>query len=1210
MKIKYLSLILIMAYATLSQERIEIKNIFIEDYPTIRAEVEAYDAAGEQFREFADLPITLTEDGQIIPLTNQFCETDAVKYSLIVVADISESMKFGLDGEDAEIGDRRIDVLQRSLIEMTNLINPSNAEFALLTFGGQSEIYVDFTQDLNSARELINELGDIQLKSRTDYNAAFQGIDTYNDDAGIGAIPYSANAKWKPIILFFSDGRHNVPQADDGNVRDIQIRDQAIDADCIVFSAQLGGSTPGSITTIVNGTGGTSYPALNTENQLREAFSDILREVEENPAALPPCEIEWITDCDQNEIVVEGTINSTPVSATATYNVPDNVKPSLEIDNRNPTILNNQNAQITITARNSDVTINDANISDGNFQIPGINGVTLIKDVPQTFDIVHNDNNPDCSPTDITFNSTACFGNEMAASSGFLSTQNVFIGGGTPGVPTNSVEVCFNNNFCRDVTIENIRIENGDDGFFPFTFPGPTNVAQGTTASFDFTYFPDVPGTHSSDLIITVDGVDYNATITGSSSGLPEIATNVSTQADDVVCDETSQIVIEVTNPGPVPLEVTDIQLDNTTDFQITSNLNFTVSENNTQTEQIIIQFDPQSPGIKNANLTIVNNSNNEPNRVIAISGRELSLLYEAESSTSPIDLGVICPDESVEFDIIINETGEASSVLTIDDSAPELNFDGGTQLDFTLGNDSQLIKKATFSSSQEGTFDIQIPITDDCGNDHGFARVIGEVREATTIYDNSEYDYTNNNQLVNIQSDINTRETVRLTLVNEYPRPLENISVDILGDPDGVFVITENDEVAPSNGQYNVTVEFTPIASQNYSLELFVTAEVDGNNCLNQSLVPLTASTSLASAEFQYNDVQALIGQDFQIDVPNIIPQNNFLGVGINAVEIEVVADSRLVESRDVAPTRNEGNNSVWTYLVDPADLAQLNFTALDPGDPTLNSTPIEFRFIDTEPAGLATVSIEPITFNLVRAKADIGTNEITAKPGEAVTVNINSSDFVGVDPNFHRAISGQLRFNASLLYPAGNTPMGNIVNEGGINYRIIDFTLDLNGNNSQGVGQIITSPTNTSLTLDFTALLGDSPTTDLEIINPTAEVGVIEFEDFNLGVFNLDPTCIDENGNILRLFDPFTNANAITVDGNPSNSRTSIKLELIEDGYHYLSFVDLNGNVLEVLLDDKLSHGKYEYSLETSKYTNGVYMIMLQTPTQKFSEEIIISK
>lgn len=1217
------TLLLLFGYSLNSQPYIEIRNILTENYPTIRAEVMAYDENGEEYRDFADEIVTVTEDGENKPVTFQFCEQQEVRYSLIVVADISNSMALGLDGNSADAPNRRIDVLQRSLQTLVRQMNFGVSEFALITFAGQTEIAIPFSQDRDQLIQDLNE--DITLKVVTDFNAAFIGENHTGVDKGIGAVQYARNAKWKPVIIFFSDGTHNVPEEDDFlYVRTDDIIDSVASVGALVFSAQLGGTTPSSISAIVNSSLPTRLPngdpvdgvksSLSTQFEIETAFREIRDIVEANPSALPPCDIEWLTDCDQSLIQIDGTVNGSPVSATATYSVPDNLKPRLEINNRNPVILNNDNVQITLEAVNAPVTITDANFSQGGFTINGINGLTIVPGTPTTVDVSYADPGNACIATDVSFNSTACSGNEMNINAGFLTTQNVFIGGATPGITSSVNEICFNNRFCSDVTITNVRIIGDPDGLFEVVFPGNTLVAVGGDATFEFRYTPINPGSDNAQIEITLDnGEVYTADIAGSSTGLPQISSGTDFTADDVVCDNTTELTIDITNPGPVPLTIDRLEIVPNTDFSIVGNYDGEeIDPNDTEILTVTIQFDPQSEGLKNATLTIFNDSENDNEREIALTGTQLDLNFEYANQDSEVLLGTLCPGETVPFDVIINNIGQAGSVLTMDDSNPNIIFTDNNQVDLSTGN--QLTKNLELDASglPAGPFDIEIILTDDCSGQQDILNVRGIIEEATTSYDATVYDYGANNQVINIGSNLGITTNYRLTLVNNYSRDLENIVATIVGDPNNVFEIDQanSDNSALAGGTYEISVDYTPNDNQNYSLELVITGDVDGVMCLDETLVPLNTGADVPTADLLANNVSALIGQEFTID-PRINDNNTFFSSGINNIVVDVAVPTILLASTDGVPQAVDGNLTVYTYTLDINNPQDLNFIALNPNDPAVNGAPIEFRFVGTEPAGRGQMPNSTIDFTLLRANADIGTNDLMKKPGEVVTVVINSSDFNGVDPQFHQAITGTLRFNASLLFPRGESPQGNLVRDGDVVYREIDFTLDLQNPQSVNGPDITTKVTNATLTFEFTALLGDSEQTNIEILNPASTVGEIDFDNVNIGVFTLDPNCKAEDGTLYRLFDPFEGTGIISVNGdNPVSSTTSLEINLIEDGNHKLYLVDSYGNIVREYVNDYMKHGNYNYLINADRMLNGVYFIILETPTQRLSEEIVITK
>ncbi len=64
-----------------------------------------------------------------------------------------------------------------------------------------------------------------------------------------------------------------------------------------------------------------------------------------------------------------------------------------------------------------------------------------------------------------------------------------------------------------------------------------------------------------------------------------------------------------------------------------------------------------------------------------------------------------------------------------------------------------------------------------------------------------------------------------------------------------------------------------------------------------------------------------------------------------------------------------------------------------------------------------------------------------------------------------------------------------------------------------------------------------------------------------------------------------------------NPFNPATKIKFDIPQNSKIKLSVFDISGKEMEVILNDKLAPGSYEFKWDASKYSSGVYFYRLQT-------------
>ena len=96
-------------------------------------------------------------------------------------------------------------------------------------------------------------------------------------------------------------------------------------------------------------------------------------------------------------------------------------------------------------------------------------------------------------------------------------------------------------------------------------------------------------------------------------------------------------------------------------------------------------------------------------------------------------------------------------------------------------------------------------------------------------------------------------------------------------------------------------------------------------------------------------------------------------------------------------------------------------------------------------------------------------------------------------------------------------------------------------------------------------------------------------------------------------RLFDFFDYSPSVTVKNNPVTALLELECKVIERGFHRLDIVDLQGKVATVAkwtVADAKEQGTFNFEIPVINYGNGSYLIILHTPTQKFSAKFIIQK
>jgi len=77
-----------------------------------------------------------------------------------------------------------------------------------------------------------------------------------------------------------------------------------------------------------------------------------------------------------------------------------------------------------------------------------------------------------------------------------------------------------------------------------------------------------------------------------------------------------------------------------------------------------------------------------------------------------------------------------------------------------------------------------------------------------------------------------------------------------------------------------------------------------------------------------------------------------------------------------------------------------------------------------------------------------------------------------------------------------------------------------------------------------------------------------------------------------------------------NPFNPVTNIKFDLPEKTYVKLVIYDILGNVIETIVNEELSPGKYNSTWDASKYSSGVYYYKLITDNSSESKKMVLIK
>ncbi|MBI5324289.1 MAG: choice-of-anchor D domain-containing protein [Ignavibacteriae bacterium] len=332
---------------TLAGQTISVFDVDASNFPTMKAKFFAFDKDGKQITNLSPSDFTLTEDGIQKTVTRVSCPAPKpdVPISSVITIDVSSSM----EGEGLKMA-------QTGATIWVNSLNLGISECAITSFSDASYFNQDFT---NQKQILLNKILSFKSLNGTNYDEAF--LNQSN-----GAVQVAMNGKNKRIIIFLSDG---YPKFEPQTSRIIQLCQQN---QISVFSIVVSMCAPKCLKDISEQTGGKYFENVATESNIKAIYLKILQEIlfSEN------CYIEWLSDknCTTyrscNSLIKPLNLQSNFeyfISSNNLAKIEYNPSPSISFDKILPP--GSQTKNITITARNNDIKINNLIISNPDFQI-------------------------------------------------------------------------------------------------------------------------------------------------------------------------------------------------------------------------------------------------------------------------------------------------------------------------------------------------------------------------------------------------------------------------------------------------------------------------------------------------------------------------------------------------------------------------------------------------------------------------------------------------------------------------------------------------------------------------------------------------------------------------------------------------------------------------------------------------------------------------
>jgi hypothetical protein len=1172
-------LFLLFSYFTYSQ-RIEITDVFPETYPTIMVEFKVWDKDGNEVRNYSTNDLEVLENSIQRAIQSVSCPpVGQTKFSLILTIDISYSMS-----EPSTIpGKTKMDVVREAARNAIQSLPKDSTrwEAAITLFDYENELIRDFT---NSKWWLNKGLDTFILNPRagTDYNAAF----LYSWTGKPGALLIARKAKYKPVVIFLTDGKHEgraSPPPSRVNVWVGEILDSARKYDVTIYAITLGFPVPTELNAICTGTPyGQAYQSVPSQEELSNLYSSILATIGTiGPPA--PCRVKFTSDCSGGNLQL--IYKPFAVMDTFTYSVPKVFLPSLDVSSRSINFINQSNPYeqiVKLTARNNFVSVSPPGVASPNNNVSVIDWggppppFNLERDSSRTIKLSISPY-PDSQyhSFNFTYTTSACDGNEATVNSGWIYAVDVDCGAGVVGqTKTLSQQTIFCNNWTEPLTIYTIRISGGDQQDFKI-LGGTTNITVQPLSclKFDVSFTPSDATNRESKLIFDTQKGTFESRIFGSGSGYPEILAVSSVSFPDLDCKRpTFDTVITIKNTGALNLDISKFELigTNANEFSFVPANPGSISIPPDGEYSLTIRCNPTSKGNLTANLVITSNAKNYP--VLSIPLTAFSADHSFTASANSYDFGVICPNEEVFFDLQVKNTGNVDIDLNASISSP---FEIVTASPIHILKGSTNVVKVKVVSATEGNFNTDLTLVDE------YCNVTSKVRfNAVVLAPKID------KQPIPITGVVGVPKDTNIYIKNITNRQLLITKANFT-DPQLSIVSPNLPWTIPPLSSFEAKVRYNPQTSG--TLNAFL--KLEGNPCQFDDSILVTSNPIASRATIAVENYKGLIGEI--VTIPISIKNGSMLEQsGTTKILTHLNYDQTLlkfVATKPVVSTNLAPNSLILDnipFTPSTTTLVEVQFEVLNSG---VNQTILDLNSTEAVDGYIAFTE-EDGFFEVMPSSAEISVGSVEANTGEEFVLPMYLKNVRNVT-DFHTGISTEISFNYTLMEPIGATPKGTLE----LATHLTTIKLD----------NLPVKPLNSDSAialLHFKAKLGNSVSTKIEIRNSQALKGFIQFTE-KQGMFSLKDVCSSGG---LRLFEPNPNV-VFVVNTEPSNDFVNLRFTPLELGLHKIVFTDLLGNsILSLNVDINSAYEQY-IPVKFSNALNGIYIVRIEGPTTLRSQKFL---
>ncbi len=336
-----------------AQQVFSISEIDASEFPKVSASFVALDGSGNSYPDLKPSDFSVIDMGINVSSTISVDCIDSLvdpAVSVILILDKSQSMNYTY-----ESGEKRWDWVKEGATSFINTMNLTNgSKIGMIAFSKLANIVCPFT---DSKSELLDSLNLIKVAGGTEYDPPIL-------DYRAGAVQMfkigSPDTKKRRIAIFLTDGEPNHDPSVDSMKKELS------NANIQLYAITVGMPMNTDLENVANSTGGSAY-AVFTKEELNNIYKYIAIDIQRKQI----CTLSWLAPFGCSDVSryrnVQITFKIQNSKLDKHYEAPPNAVATVELSEPfvefgNPDANLSVDRMLTITARNSDFYVTDANI--------------------------------------------------------------------------------------------------------------------------------------------------------------------------------------------------------------------------------------------------------------------------------------------------------------------------------------------------------------------------------------------------------------------------------------------------------------------------------------------------------------------------------------------------------------------------------------------------------------------------------------------------------------------------------------------------------------------------------------------------------------------------------------------------------------------------------------------------------------------------------